>query len=186
MIAALALKLLPLRRFLSAIPRPVWIALAAVAVFGVAYAYHRNAVNDARKAGYAQGVRDESARIAKKAAALKREVDSLSMRIAAKLRERNDETNRAIARDADDLRLRGPGKAACPRVALVPGGSGRSVAAGGRADGAPAQVPIGDGFAAVPWGWLVDRAETSDLNRAEVLAWREWHRQQSEAWAKLK
>jgi hypothetical protein len=41
-----------------------------------------------------------------------------------------------------------------------------------------------DDLAAVPWQWLVQRSEQADLNRQEVLSWREWYRKLAAEWPK--
>jgi hypothetical protein len=41
-----------------------------------------------------------------------------------------------------------------------------------------------DDLAAVPWPWLVQRAEQADLNRQEVLTWREWYDRMVKDWPK--
>lgn len=184
-LAPLALKLSPVGALLKRIPRAAWIALAVIAILLVGSCVHKRKVKAFGEERYAAGVNAEGERIAAKAEALKRKADALSRKISNALKEKNDEENRAIASNADALRLSGAGKAACPRSAGVPSAPGRSEPANGRSDVAGPEMPSGD-FAAVPWGWLVDSAERCDLNRAEVLTWREWHKQQSEAWAKIK
>lgn len=174
-LAPLALKLSPVGRFLKAIPRSVWIALAIALVLFLGWRWHVGAVKDARKEGHTAGVAYEGKRIADKASALKVKAD----RLAADIRRKNDAQNRAIAGAADDLRLRGPGKAACPgTITSRPGGR---VAPGGSVTAPLDQVPdrTGVDLIAVPFADLVGAGERCDLNRGEVLAWREWHRKLS-------
>lgn len=184
-VAPLLLKLSPVGRILKSIPTRVWIGIAILLAIGAMIWWHKDKVSDARKEGYAAGVKYEGDRLAKKAAEIKARADKLTGAITAKLKEQNDAQNRAIIGRADDLRLSGPGKAACRGNPGIPASPGRPVASGGQGDVARPEMPSTD-LAAVPWGWLVGSAERCDLNRAEVLSWREWHRQQSEAWAKLK
>lgn len=122
--------------------------------------YYKSAIDDA----------DKRVRAAQKA------FDKLS----ADFRRLNDEENRRIAGDAQSLRVSGPGKATChaPPAAASGHEEGR-----GKPDAPGPQVPSADS-AAVPWPWLVTRAEQADLNRAEVLAWREWYRKLVEDWPK--
>jgi hypothetical protein len=171
--------------FIKAVPRWAWIALAVVSILLLGSCAHKRKVKAFGEERYAAGVAYEQARLEKKAKELKAKVDALSGKITTQLRTKHDEKVIVINRAADDLRLRGAGKASCSSPAGIPSGPSGSVAPSGQGSVAGPQVPTGD-FAAVPWGWLVDRAEVCDLNRQEVLTWREWHRQQSEAWAKLK
>lgn len=173
------------RSIAGSIPRQVWIGLAVLAVIAGGIWWHKHTVSNARKEGYAAGVKYEGERIAAKAKKIKDNADRISAGISDALRNRNNEENRAIARGADDLRLLGPGKAACPRNPGISSAARGSVPPGQGANAPASEVPVSDGFAAVPWGWLVDNAEQCDLNRSEVLSWREWHRQQSEAWKKI-
>lgn len=102
--------------------------------------------------------------------------------LAGQLRKANDEKAAAIHSDARDVFMRGPGasRATCPGLAASPS---RSQPASGNANAAGPQVPSDD-RAAVPWGWLTDRAEQADLNRSEALAWRQWYATFSDQWAK--
>lgn len=98
--------------------------------------------------------------------------------IAKDVKDRNDEQVRIIYRDAAAVRVRGPGKAVCPRL---PAPAGGSQAPAGKPDAPGPAVPPDD-RAAVPWNWLVDRAQQCDLNRAEALSWREWYDRISKEW----
>lgn len=175
----IAAKLLPVRKFFASIPRPVWIAIGIVAVIGLGWALHAHSVKKAYRTGYSAGVAAEGARIARKAEKLAAEAAAIS----AKAKELNSETNRRIAAGADALRVSWPGKAACLNPATP--SAGRPVAPIGKPDAAGPQVPPADGqplLTAVPWPWLVDRAEQCDLNRAEAETWRAWHKQLEESW----
>lgn len=184
-LAPLILKLSPVGRILKAVPRPVWISLLVIGILLLGTCAHKRSVKKFGEERYAAGVKAEGERIAAKAFLIKSKADAAANKISKALKDQNNEENRAIARSADDRRLRGPGKAVCPGTASMAGGASRPVPASGGPDAAGPEVPSGD-VAAVPWGWLVDSAERCDLNRAEVLSWREWHRQQGEAWAKIK
>ncbi len=109
---------------------------------------------------------------------IKRQRDEAYAKIAAEIRKRTDEENRRIAGSADDLRVSGPGRSRCSQP---PAASGRHGAPGGNGNAPGPQVPATDS-AAVPWQWLVNRAEQADLNRAEVLAWRDWYQRLAEQW----
>lgn len=185
LLAGLALKAAPIKAALGRIPRWAWIAIAVVAILFVGSCVHSRKVKAFGEERYAAGVAYEQARLEAKAKAIKAKADAASKKITEQLKARHDETVTVIYRDADALRVRGPGKAACPGYPGVSGGSGRSEPISGGADASGLGLPE-QGWAAVPWGWLVGEAENCDLNRAEVLTWREWYRLQSEAWAKIK
>lgn len=169
---------LAVRAFLGRIPRGVWIALAVLALAGLLYWAHQREVKQTIAAAEKRG-EDRAYKII---AAKAREIERKANDISRKLKEQNREEVARINRDADDLRLRGPGKARanCPGIPPSPG---RSQPASERSNAAGPEMPSDD-RAAVPWAWLVDRAEQCDLNRAEALTWREWYRQQVEAWPK--
>jgi hypothetical protein len=100
--------------------------------------------------------------------------------ISKQLKDRTDEENRRIAGDADTLRLRGPGKAVCPPVSTAP--SEHQQAAPKPDVTGPSLPP--DERAAVPWNWLVQRAQEHDELLNEVQAWRDWHDQVLKVWPK--
>lgn len=102
--------------------------------------------------------------------------DQLNQRLGAEYAQ----DLRDNAARADDLRLRGPGKArGCvglgnpARLAEGRGGSSQPSAPGPDAPGP--EMPANDGFAVVPWGWLVQRAREHDDLLAEVIIRREWY-----------
>lgn len=117
-------------------------------------------------------------KLADEARAAKERLDAAGARIAEEIRKRTDAENRRIAAGADALRLSGPGRA---RAACPPAAAGGYAAPGGAGNAASTELSAGDG-AVVPWPWLVSSAEQSDLNRAEVIAWREWHRRLVAEW----
>lgn len=159
---------LAIRGFLSRIPKAVWLALGVLACLFLIWRWHNGEIKEAEKRGADRAY----AAVEKKALELKAQADAA----ADKIRSKTDEQARTIAADADVIRMSGPGKArACP----VPQSPGRREEAGGRTDAAGPEVPTDD-RAAVPWQWLAQRAEQCDLNRNEVLAWREWHQRMQE------
>jgi hypothetical protein len=109
-----------------------------------------------------------------------RKAQAAGKQISKDIRGKTDEENRRIAGDADAVRVSGPGKAVCRPAPAAPGGHDK---ASGKPDAPGPQVPPADS-AAVPWPWLVQRAEQADLNRAEVLAWREWYDKLVASWPK--
>lgn len=179
-IAAAALRLSPVGSFLKRVPKPVWIALAVAAVIALGAFMHGRAVKHAYAAAYAQGKADEGARIEAKA----RKLEAGAIAIAETLRSQNHVENRRIAGAADAIRLSGPGKAACLNPA-TPGASGR-IAPSGSGAATVDQLPDAEriDLIAVPFARAVAGAEQADLNRAEVLTWREWHRKLTEEWQK--
>jgi hypothetical protein len=98
---------------------------------------------------------------------------------ADKIRNKANAKARTVTVAADDLRVRGPGKAACPAVAVT--GSGGHVGTAGSADGAVAAVPGAQGseLIAVPFAVLVDFAEQHDKCLIEAWSWRENYLAQS-------
>jgi hypothetical protein len=185
--APLLLKLSPVGKVIRSIPRPVWIALAVLLALGALIWWHKDKVSDARKEGYAAGVRYEGDRIAKKAAEIKAKANALTASITTKLRTQSDEKVRIIYRDAGALLMRGPGKAACSGDSSISRGSGRSIPPTGGGSSTLDQVPTGErvDLIGLPFAGTVALAQQCDMNRAEAQSWREWHRQQSEAWKKL-
>jgi hypothetical protein len=151
------------RAFLGRVPKAVWIAIAVALVLGLGVRWHNGQIHDAEKRGEARAY----AAVERKA----RELEAKANATADKIRSKSDETARAIAADADIIRVSGPGKARC---SPVPTPTSRREEAGGKPNAAGPEVPTDD-RAAVPWQWLVQRAEQCDLNRNEVLSWREWY-----------
>jgi len=99
--------------------------------------------------------------------------------ISKQLRNRTDEENRRTAGDADTLRLRGPGKAVCPTLPTAPGNGASSA----NPDVTGPALPPND-RAAVPWGWLTDRAQEHDQLLNETTAWRQWYQEVLKVWPK--
>jgi hypothetical protein len=155
-----------------------WLAIASVLV--AAFLWHQHAAHKAINAAYQQGRADEATAVQKRALELKAKVDALTGKIATIERTANEKENRRIAADADDLRVQGPGHAACARIPAAASGPQSASAA---AAAAGSEMPPADS-AAVPWGWLVTRAEEHDQLRAEVLSWRSWYDQMVKAWPK--
>jgi hypothetical protein len=167
---------LAIRTFLGGLPRGVWIFLAGALLIAAGAWWHSGKVKAYGAEQYQAGRDSRDAEII----AAQKRVEEANARVTAEIRKRTDEENRRIAADATNLRLSGPGRAgvACPPVR-----AGGHSEAGGNADAPGPGVYAGD-FAAVPWPWLVERAEQSDLNRSEVLAWREWHERLAAEWGR--
>lgn len=181
-------------------PRLLWALVAMAAIFG-AVLWHGHAVESARKDGVKAGklaadIEWKAAFDTQRAASQqwKRNFEARGVRINDLLGARHDQNLRDNSARADDLRLRGPGKAAAcgrpgadPRLSSGPGAGGQPASP---TDAPADQVPDGDRRAIVPWGWLVARAEDHDALLSEVTTWRSWHDQQKtahdEAVARLK
>lgn len=157
------------------------IGCALAALLGALWALHW--YHGQIKAAEKRGSDAAYSNIAKQARELTGKANALNAKLAAQMRSKNDEEAAAIRSDAGAVLVRGPGAARCAPVAGLAGTSGRSVAAGGKPDAAGSQVPPDD-RAAVPWPWLVDRAEQADLNRSEAIAWRDWYARFTAEWAK--
>lgn len=169
----------PLGPILKRFWKPLLIGLAILAAF----LWHQHIAHQAIDAAVKRGEARAYANVAKQAHDLAAKADAMNSKIAAAMREKNREENARIAATADALRLRGPGAARCAAVAGIPRAPGRHDPSGWFGDVAGSPMPAEDS-AAVPWGWLVGRAEEHDLDRAEVLAWRDWYVRFSAEWDK--
>ncbi len=176
-LAKSALMQSPLGPILSRFWKPLLIGLAILA----AVLWHQHIAHNAIAAAEKRGEARAYANVERQARELTAKADALNGKIAGAMREKNREENARIAADADDLRLRGPGAARCAGVTRLPAAAGGSQSAGRNGDATGPQMPPADS-AAVPWGWLVDRGEEHDLNRAEVLAWRDWYATFKKRW----
>lgn len=171
----------PIGGYLKLIPRGVWIAVAAAIVVLLVVRWHAAKIEDLKttsfNAGYAKAVDDGKKGVGK--------IEHKSTAITAEIRSKTDATIRDNARHADNLRLRGPAAAACidPRL---PARAGGHVPTSGGSGPALAGLPDKERseLLAVPFDQAVDRAEIDDANRAEVLAWRDWHKRLTDEWAK--
>lgn len=171
----LGAKLLGVRKKLASVPWQVWAVLALVIALGVGGCVLKNKHEDAVKTfgdqRYQEGRDSRDAEI-KAAQDAKAEADR---KLAAALREKANAENARITTRTNDLRLRGPGAAACPNfTAPSTRTSGRNAAAP-EAGAAGLGVPEND-RAAVPWGWLVGQIEDKDKCLIEAGSWREQHR----------
>lgn len=165
---------------LALVPRWLWIAAGGALLVAGGLWWHGREVAAFGTARFAAGKAVRTAEIA----ALQAKLDQADARIAADMKDRTDEDLRANARAADTVRVRGPGKAACP--AVVPGRPGGHGAPDRPGDAAVDQVPPGEriDLIALPFAPAIDFAEQHDAYRIEALAWREWHRRYTAEWAK--
>ncbi len=179
---------------------PKWLVygLAALLVLGIAYFWHGHVVKVAYREAYAAGEKDADRRWKGAFAEMKRasgqwrqNYEKRSSQLSDALRTAHEQDLRRIAADADDLRLRGPGRAAAP--GCRPGsaaGLGPAAGQGGQpapGPGAPASpLPAGDRLAIVPWGWTVRQAEEHDQLLAEVKLWRTWYVEEGALYSQAK
>lgn len=154
------------------VPREVWYVLAAAILFAGARGWYHGKLDDAEKRGEARAY----AAVEQKA----RSIQAKSEALAAKLREQNDETNRRIDGDARTVLVRGPGKAACPAARSE--APRQPLAPGRPADAAVDRVPYPEWqqLIGLPFAGAVEFARQCDLNRAEVLTWRDNYQKQRE------
>lgn len=172
----------PVGSFLTKIPKPVWEALAVIGYALACYAVHQRAVHEHDQALIAANNAQWQAHIASAAGRIQQQAAQIAAD-ANQLREANDEANSRIAIDAGDLRMRGPGKAVCPGRPVRAAATGQPQPTSPEPDAARPALPADD-LAAVPWPWLVNRAEEHDSLRAEVLAWRKLYAQIVAMWPK--
>lgn len=178
--------------FLGKLPWQVWAAIAAVALLVGGYVLHGRAVKQAYDIAYAEGKETEKRRWEQAFQTMKLASETWKSNYEGAAKARNDERsarhaedNRRIAAGADDLRLRGPGRAAAPRCGSITG-AGLSAAPSGP-EGAPGggdaplpELPEPEGLATVPWGRIVEFGESHDRWRSEALTWRSWYLEQQE------
>lgn len=178
------------KNIVAKVPRWVWLTLAVVIALLAAVLVHQHYAQKRIDAAYAQGKADANKQWAEAFESMRKTSEAWKQRYETKSdaltnleRTRHEETLRANAARADDLRLHGPGRASAaycrpgndPRLSGLPGGQDGTPA---QPDAPGPQVPSGDGFAIVPWSWLVQRAEEHDALLSEVTTSRRWHTEQ--------
>jgi len=163
----------------------VTLILSTVAVHQLGNARHWHKQSDQNARLYQREL-DHDAKIAKQAVDLKQKIDGLTINISHLLKEQNDAQNARIHSAADDLRMRGPGKAACPSnpgLAAAPGRSQQPIGAGNAAV-APVHDSGGISLIALPFADTVDFGEEHDRYRTEAMTWREWYKRLTAIWPK--
>jgi hypothetical protein len=185
-------------RILAAIPPKVLYALLGLIALTFAVIWHGHVVKQVKAAAFAEGKTHtdgewKTAYETEKAAfdKIMQVAKDRREKISTLERQRHDEAIRYNAALADDLRLRGPGRASAPqcRSNLA---TGLPAAAGGPGQPAPdpnapgPEMPADGGQAIVPWGWQVQRAQEHDDLLAEVTSWRRWYPQQAAEFDRLK
>lgn len=176
---------------LKKVPWQVWAGIGAAVLLVFAIWLHQYQVHELYKEAYEAGQKAErkvwKTRLAKAQAEGDRwrdDYEKTAAKLTAKIGENHALETRLVAARANDLRLRGPG-----RAAICPGstpGTGGPEPTGGGPDAPLAPMPPEQPMAIVPWGDLVRHAEEADLNRSEVQTWRTWYVQNVEALRKAK
>ena len=167
--------------FLAKIPRGVWEALAVLGYALAIYATHVRVVHEHDAAIIAANNAQWQAKITAASAAITKNAEHLVV-VANQIKETSDEEHARNAGSAQSLRLLGPGAAAphCPAVPAAPGQSQSTPAE----HGVTGPVLPQANSAAVPWSWLVTRAQEHDDLVAEDRAWRAWYQQVVALWPK--
>lgn len=174
--------------FLGKLDGRGWVELVCGIIAGLAIIHYASEARHWKKQD-AQDVKAlniekaQEASIAKQAVDLKARIDALTSNLTKLLREQTDAENASIAAAADAVRLRGPGKAACPGgpiPAAAPVRHDQTTPA--NADAGP-EVPSGN-WARVSWDWLVTVIEEHDQMRADLQATEDQHAQVEKAWPK--
>lgn len=192
-LAKSALMSSPIGGFLKAIPRQVWIALAIAATVLAVVLWYNHQIHAAYDRGHKEGVAAENARLAKRAEALTAQIRKKGEDLAAHIRSKNREANDRSNALAAGLVRDGPGRAAyrCPANSAAASGyqprlGNGDVAASGVPTGDRLPVEVPDPLAVVPWGWLVSKSQSCDLNLHDNQAWNEWYRKLIAMWPKAK
>lgn len=161
---------LAIKEFFAPIPRWAYILMGSMLLLTGLVFWHQSALRkhdrkliiaeDARLVGEINKVTAKITRLATKAAMLEREA--------------HEKEVTRIGVVTHDLILRGPGKAQCPSSSFAPRTS-QLVPSGGSADASLARVPDqgGPALVALPFNDAVRFAGQCDINRDEILKWRE-------------
>lgn len=179
------------------IPPKVKLAIAGILLLVVLFFVHQHIAHKRLKAadaaGYARGVQVYKRALEivhARAIERRKRFERGSAAITTDVRTRHDQNDRNSIALAGDVRLRGPGAARCRPVDNpgVPAGAGGYGAGGGAGAAQVAGLPGQGGveLIAVPFPGAVAFGEVSDLNRNEVLAWREWYDRQFKAWEQMR
>jgi hypothetical protein len=159
----------------------LYAVLAVAALLGLGLYLHGRAVKRAHDAAYSEGYAAGGSDNEKAHVSAQAKAESAAAAINNKIRKQADEKAGSIARTADDMQLRGPGKAACPRLAAAPTSAGQPVPPAGPGNAAVDQVPdaAGQQLIALPLNDTIRFAGQCDLNRDEAARWRQADAQQS-------
>lgn len=166
----------------------LWRLVAAVVLiaWGVDHvSCHRHAARvEKQLASTTKALGDLRAMLNKETAVL-RQLNVVNAAMANQLRKANDEENRRIAADAADLRMRGPGKATCPRLPATPAASS-GTSNRGASDAPVAPVPDAGGqqLFALPFDDTTYFGADHDYWRDRALKWDAWYDNLVKAWPK--
>lgn len=167
----------------SAIPWWVWAVLGFIALLWLGSCVHSSKVKSHDKAIIAANDKRWNDKLDKahlEALSYKNQVEVKQREINRLIGERNETTRNANAELANAARLSGPGAARCrSRDNPTVSGNANNSPRTSEANASRSTMPTTD-FVAVPWGWLVTRAQEHDDCEADLAAVWEWHKQQSE------
>lgn len=171
--------------FLGKIPPKVWLALGCALALLLGVLWHHHAIRKHDAALIAANNAQWQARLDALNAKIRAQ-DAQNAAMASQLRKANDEEHNRIAADAGSVLMHGPGKAVCPRISSPSTPASGSVEITPGSDAPRSSLSAGDGqdLSAVPWNWLVQRAQEHDDLLANEKAWREWYDNLVKAWPK--
>jgi hypothetical protein len=187
-----ALMTSPVGAFLKGIPPGVWkwvgIAALVLGMFLLHQCAAHKALRKADLSGYNRAKAEDQKKLDKAhsdALAWKKQVDASHARIAQLIKDMNDEEARHINRTADDLIVRGPGKARCgqggnPGLSAAAGGTPRSGQAGAAVDRLPDQERVD--IIGLPFNGAVRGGQQHDLCQADLKSWWTWYDQFTKVW----
>lgn len=157
------------------LPRWVLILLAIVAAIGAAAWWHDGAADRAIAAAEKRGAAAENSRLTGRIERLQAGIEKLGRKATDNIREKANAKLARVAVDADDLRLRGAGKASCPGPAATPAASGGRQSTARQADAAVDPLPDRQRVELIgmPFAGAVAFAEQHDRCLIEAGAWRE-------------
>lgn len=169
------------------VPARVWLYLALLLALVGGVIWHQHVAHKAVTTAYQRGVNDEAAHVQAAALRIKKAADKVTTSISTNLRSKSDDQVRSIVSSAAALSVRGPAKALCTSGPSIPAAtSGHQPTSGASHDSVPAMPDYsGPPLIAMPWDQATAYAQQCDLNRAEVISWREWWTQQNAAWNRL-
>jgi hypothetical protein len=171
------------------VPSKAWPWIIGVVLAGALLTWHviheKRAAKKAVETAYAKGREDERAEAAKLSETVTIDMGEAVTPIAEKKRAEHEATLSDIRATADDLRLRGAGKAQCSDPAFSTGAGGHELAsATGGAAVSKVPYPEWSTLIAMPVSSAIGIAESHDALLSEVKTWRSWHHDTYDAWEK--
>lgn len=176
----------------GSIPKWLWLTLAVVIALGSAVAVHQHYAHKELAVAFAAGKAESDKQwqssfdLMKKASdQWKQNYQNEATLLADERRKTYEASLRANRVIADDLLLRGAGKASAARCrplnnSGLPGATSRPQQTPANPDAPGPAMPADGGDAIVPWGWLVQRTREHDDLLAEVNTWHIWYPEQAE------